>query len=271
VRLNKRDKTSAFVPIPDEWEYPDNEAIDVAVMPFAPDRKVFDFFPLPTSLFALSSVAYPNPVRIGIGDELIMVGLFHKHSGRTRNIPIVRAGIIAATPDEPFEQLIGEGDGAHFLFYDAYLAEVRSIGGLSGSPVFIIYPPGRLPADVLEEGAEKDDHRFQLLGLIRGHWNVDEEETADDNVREELETFNSGIAKVTPADDAWEILKGAKLMKERRERSRQFEKKNEETLDSAPLPKPTEEATITREGFEETFRRASRRTSSQPESESDET
>ena len=70
-------------------------------------------------------------LNVGIGDELITVGLFTQRHGAQKKIPIVRSGIIAAMPDEPFED---QNTGKP---YHAYLVEARSIGGLSGSPVFV--------------------------------------------------------------------------------------------------------------------------------------
>lgn len=37
---------------------------------------------------------------IGIGDEVLTIGLFSKRAGEKRNVPIVRIGNIAANPDE---------------------------------------------------------------------------------------------------------------------------------------------------------------------------
>jgi hypothetical protein len=101
---------------------------------------------------------------IGIGDELFAVGLFVQRAGSTRNIPIVRTGVIAAMPskDEPFFRHGGE--------YHAYLAEMRSIGGLSGSPVFVFLNRIRTVDAGIPEG---HDYGMFLLGLIRGHWDLE--------------------------------------------------------------------------------------------------
>ena len=95
------------------------------------------------NLIARINVLVDAPVAerngIGPGDELFAIGLFSLRVGTQRNIPIVRSGILAAMPydSEPFTK-----DGHP---YHAYLAEMRSIGGLSGSPVFIFMGlPGNL-------------------------------------------------------------------------------------------------------------------------------
>jgi hypothetical protein len=69
-----------------------------------------------------------------------------QRAGSTRNIPIVRTGVIAAMPaiDEPF---VRKGEEYH-----AYLAEMRSIGGLSGSPVFVFLDRTRTVDARIPEG-----------------------------------------------------------------------------------------------------------------------
>ena len=64
---------------------------------------------------------------IGIGSEVYFPGLFVHHHGR--NEPIVRGGIVSSMPTEPVLTEFGE--------IHAYLAEARSVGGLSGSPVIV--------------------------------------------------------------------------------------------------------------------------------------
>ena len=60
---------------------------------------------------------------------MFSVGLFTKYFGRSNLIPIVRTGNIAMMPKEKVP--LGS-----FGLTDAYLIEGRSIGGLSGSPIF---------------------------------------------------------------------------------------------------------------------------------------
>ena len=48
---------------------------------------------------------------IGIGDEVYISGLFTYHAGTDRNIPIIRTGSIAMTPEEriPVKNFWGDG------------------------------------------------------------------------------------------------------------------------------------------------------------------
>jgi hypothetical protein len=90
------------------------------------------------------------------------------------------------------------------LEYDAYLIEVRSIGGLSGSPVFVVFTTDRWLGDDAPS-AYSQNRSFHLLGLVRGHWNKRVDETADfDEI--ELGPANLGIAIITPIADLTPVL-----------------------------------------------------------------
>jgi hypothetical protein len=141
---------------------------------------------------------------IGVGDELIVVGLFSGRSRGERNSPIVRSGTIASMEPLPFTD---ETTGAP---YTAYLAELRSTAGLSGSPVFVRRRPGRI-----EAGGVKLDERYWLVGLIRGHWEIDRAFVSDYETSES-ERLNTGIAVVSPIRDVAAVLESAELTALRR-------------------------------------------------------
>lgn len=103
---------------------------DVAVLPIYELENDLAVATMPIRM-ALADAADIEAHAIGIGDEVLMVGLFTKRYGYRKNIPIVRGGIISAMPEEPIE------DQETGNLYDAYLIEIRSIGGLSGSPVIV--------------------------------------------------------------------------------------------------------------------------------------
>jgi hypothetical protein len=201
ARMNRRDSGEAeLVELETAWTYHEDETNDVAVLHFAPPA--FHIMAFGRKSLAIAGVIEGES--IGIGDDLMVVGLFSQHYGRTANRPIVRAGNIAAMPDEPIED---PGSG---LPFDAYLAEVRSIGGLSGSPVWLIIHPGRVV-----KGARESRMHFYLLGLIRGHWNKQEPWLPDFGETEQG-SLNTGIAMVTPIQKALDIIDAKESVKERR-------------------------------------------------------
>ena len=130
LRLNFTDGNwGAIETQPSSWFFHEDPAADVAVLRIGFDVREHDH-----RGWELRYSATPEEVQkhgIGPGDDLFFIGLFTKHYGTTKNIPIVRMGNIAAMPsiDNPVKTKIGP--------MIAYLAEARSIGGLSGSPVFV--------------------------------------------------------------------------------------------------------------------------------------
>jgi hypothetical protein len=112
--------------------------------------------------------------------------LFANYTGEHRNVPILRMGNLAAYPQERVQV---EG-----VEMDAYLIEARSIGGLSGSPVFyhshgshvgILRPS--FP-DMLSPVSEQS---FYLIGMVHGHYTAKE---------------NKGIAIVVPISSVLDFI-----------------------------------------------------------------
>jgi len=197
LRLNLRHGNSTLVQVNTEWVFAENDAVDVAVLPFIPDPSIYQFTHVTESLFAIDETIQRES--IGPGDDLVVIGLFTHRFGKQRNNPIVRSGIIAGMPDDP---LIDQDDRPYF----AYLVELRSIGGLSGSPVFVFLHPGRV-----QERKIKLESKVFLLGLIRGHWDYRKPADLVDFLGNELEYVNMGIGIVTPVQEISRILHGEKL------------------------------------------------------------
>src|SRR5262249_36939137 len=126
-RLNQRggDAIEASMPLSD-WVFHSDSRVDVAVAPLALEFANLDQLWLPTTVFLTDEMIKADGV--GPGDELFFPGLFSRHVGTKSNIPIIRTGNIAAMPQEIMTKT---------GLATAYLAEARSIGGLSGSPVIL--------------------------------------------------------------------------------------------------------------------------------------
>jgi hypothetical protein len=189
----------------DSWKLHDNEAVDVAAVSYThaewADMRAF-------SLDSLVSQQVINDQLIGIGDEVATIGLFHHHYGRARNIPIVRIGNIAAMPEEEVRTAIG--------FTDAFLIESRSIGGLSGSPVFVYSGIQQRIKGSTEIGFNPDSWNFRLLGIIQGHWDVHESNVAVAPVPGDSgNQINVGIAIVTPATRIIQLLNNDVFIQQR--------------------------------------------------------
>jgi hypothetical protein len=175
----------------DRWlMHPDGT--DVAILLWGPNRigegRVVDFsvFPFINENIAAGETFQQHGV--GIGDDVFMVGLFGRHIGSTRNEPIIRVGTIAALPQDKIRT---PGFGA----IDVHLIEARSIGGLSGSPVYV-HPGAR------------GGTRFLFFGLVHGHWNIDAAgiEALNGTDADDGERINTGIALVIPAADVQKMV-----------------------------------------------------------------
>ncbi|CAM3150818.1 hypothetical protein MYIN104542_20285 [Mycobacterium intermedium] len=201
LRVNTREGGVEHVHIPlENWVRPDiedqiqNGKVDAAVCWFpgnnSPTGK-YDYLLMPAS-DEIADRALLAEEDIGIGNEVFFAGLFIGHSETTRNEPIIRSGIIAAMP----ETIESGGLRQH-----AFLIESRSVGGLSGSPVFASVGFWRHD----EDGQLKLRTTFRttyLIGVISGHWHAE----AEIEGAIESEFVNMGIAKVTPMDKVLPLM-----------------------------------------------------------------
>jgi hypothetical protein len=111
-----------------KWHYHDDETVDVTVMQYTPPLWA-DCSVMPAS--ELVDDARLQHYDIGPGDAAYLVGLFHLHVGKDRNLVTVHTGHIALMPtDEKLET----DDGA---VSNVYLIEMQTLPGSSGSPVYI--------------------------------------------------------------------------------------------------------------------------------------
>lgn len=132
LRVNTKDGGFRFVEVAaDKWFKPDmsEEIVDIAFCQWEvlPGASEFDFVCVGSELAAPAEIIEVE--EIGVGNEVAFAGLFVRHHGKRRNEPIMRFGNICAMPTEPVSTAVGE--------IDAYLVESRSVGGLSGSPLFV--------------------------------------------------------------------------------------------------------------------------------------
>lgn len=208
LRVNTKNAGQTWQDTPEAiWKHhPHDVTVDLAVAKMGIEARLdHAAWPL-ESLVANNNLDTPQTGdrKVELGDELCIAGLFHPHKGEKRNIPLVRIANVAALRDEP----VTNKDGAPM---DVYLAEVHSMGGLSGSPVFVdiataktafppssgwmaaAYPPASLA-------------RFKLFGIVHGHFGgeVDPDAIVEDGKRKLA--INFGIAMVIPAEKICEIL-----------------------------------------------------------------
>jgi hypothetical protein len=204
LRVNTKEGGVDYIHIPEgNWIRPDiedqleNGIVDAAVCWFPGNNTVkYDYLLMPSS----NEIAFNQLLDdedIGIGEDVFFTGLFIRHTETQRNEPIIRSGVIAAMPKTIS---IDRAPGKQH----AFLVESRSMGGFSGSPVFVA--PGLFRFD--EDGKPKIRPTFgasYLIGVISGHWEAKEEIQILGDLPERA-SLNMGIAKVTPMEKVFPLI-----------------------------------------------------------------
>lgn len=165
-----------------------------------------DFRAIPTEMFLKKEEMETD---VGAGDEVYIIGLFANLFGKERNSPLVRVGNIAMAPEDK----VPTND---FGDMEAYLIEARSLGGISGSPVFT------MPSKIVIGGSK----RLYCMGLVHGHWDIPiqlgqeiapQDEVGESDVSNRNHGVNMGIAIVTPAFKILETIEHPELASQAKE------------------------------------------------------
>lgn len=165
LRINKRGRGVDTLTIPSSsWvDHPSSD--DVSIAPIRHALDTWAVTALTWEDFCPTAERFEE-LNIGIGDDVVMLGRFLGHSGRKQNAPLARFGSIAMMDSEPVK------DGREMLV-NAYLVEMRSLPGCSGSPVFIVIGAGSYRGTYGGEEAPKMMPFFTetigLLGIDTGH------------------------------------------------------------------------------------------------------
>jgi hypothetical protein len=225
IRLNKNDGGSKVIPAPPkDWIYPSDPTIDVCAFRFREvlhdinDELQLNAVGLETMALGVHQLNTAEAVGLSLGDEIFICGAFVGRVGYRKNIPVVRIGNIAAMPEEPIDFASPK--------QPAYLIETRSLGGTSGSPVFLNLQPTRIRRR--EHGFRVGIQRatpdtqsqpntihlifpYLLLGMIifihGGNYAQDfiSEQDSDIHALQDVE-FNAGIAIALPVSAIIDLL-----------------------------------------------------------------
>ncbi len=233
------------------WFHPTDGTADVAVVQVCMNPRA-DVVPI-----AVETIGLPERIRemvVGIGDEVFSPGLFTEVDSTNSMKRIVRHGNIA---------MMASHIQTKYGFADVYLVEARSLGGISGSPVFT---RGTLIATVkMKDGSIKpsfsNSHGETLLGLVHGHWDVNESEINSPKIEQDRKRgVNYGIAIVVPAIKIYETLYREELVAMRKQQEQEELSKGIPDTDLCP-PKRSDggDGTFTKEDFESALKKVSRK------------
>lgn len=163
IRLNKREGGVTCIDTNEhEWFFhPDGD--DLAVRPLAvPHIAHVNFIPLDMMLTRQAA----EILDIGPGDDAFVIGRFVAMDGKQKNTPSVRFGQISQMPHEKIRY--------NEYVQEAWLVEIKSLNGYSGSPVFchldpMYYRTGLKPIEGPSPSIGKSyDHKGNILG--QGHF-----------------------------------------------------------------------------------------------------
>src|SRR5438445_12844884 len=105
-----------------QWFFASDDAVDLAILPLAPDSKRYAYRHIPFSIVASSDQLKNGDV--AVGDQLVFAGYFSSFSGQTRMEPIVREGVIAMLPEEKLDTTLHKKG-------KLFLADLHAFRGVS--------------------------------------------------------------------------------------------------------------------------------------------
>ena len=115
---------------------------------------------VPPDDFAIAVLSLPPQV----SPFELSLDRFIAHRGRATNNPIARFGSISLMPNP--NELVRDGRGNDV---EAYLIEMRSHAGFSGSAVFVLIPQQSFRGTIGDTSLESNVTYFRLLGIDAGH------------------------------------------------------------------------------------------------------
>jgi Trypsin-like peptidase domain len=202
VSINRADggKPAIFDYEPTDWT-PHPTGDDVAAICVFGKLKLNDHLISHTSTETLVTEPSIKTLRLGVGDEVFMVGRFINHQGHSTNRTAARFGSLSMMQEKIWvtEQR---------RYQESFAVEMRSRTGFSGSPV-VLY---RTPATVLADIPIELQHVWAVLGVNWGYILDDEGE-------------NTWLNGVVPAWKITETLNAPTLKDRHQELTEEFHRK----------------------------------------------
>jgi len=203
LRLNRKEPNGGSsvefigpVPVTDAqgrpiwFQDPSDDAVDVAAYPLAPNQQRFDFTSIHVSMFADGNTIKTE--RVAEGDLLYFIGLMAQYYGDLKNYPVVRRGALGILTDEKIETPTGR--------QHAFIAELTSWPGNSGSPVF-------LNLAGLRGGNLTVGTNLKFLGILSGSFlNRSRGTVLNSDTFISGNDFNTGVSFIIPAERVKAVL-----------------------------------------------------------------
>jgi hypothetical protein len=160
VRLNTLSGTQDIFPFePHEWTF--DPRFDIAVIPLAINKDKHRCSTVERRAFL--TLEQIREFRVGVGDDVFMLGRFMDYDGVQTNRPTARFGHISLMPS-PILQPTTQ-------YADSYCVDLHSRTGYSGSPAFVYRTSvGDLEADGLENAGRSGHRRAAFLAFLGILW-----------------------------------------------------------------------------------------------------
>jgi hypothetical protein len=238
VRLNTKEGATKTIPTSegDWYRHPES---DLAACPIhiQLDQVVHDYKLIPFSMIFTETEA--ELLRVGIGDDVVAIGRFVNNEHKQKNTPVARFGTVAAMPGFPIRT--GEKGIKPQL---SILAEVRTLPGYSGSPVFLriphwelLYGGDALRQQLAKKQIDDDDLPTPLLMLLGIAWgyiygrNLPIKAGGKKIEGWKVEEVNTGMMAMVPA---WKLLELLNIEKLAKRREKEAEKWHDEIAAGCP-------------------------------------
>ncbi len=209
IRISGKGKPPSIIPTGrEDWIGHPRSGIDICMFPFdlakwdSGDDLDIGTISSQTGFLTPKSAEHFG---FSLGIEVFIVGVFVGRIGEAKNIPVVRFGNVAAMPIEP----------AFGSPQPAYLIETHSLGGVSGSPVFLHTSPKRLGYNAHRAYPNPQTGRtilpYLLVGMIvsshSGQYSSDFVADDPDRIQPPKDVdFNAGISVALPVEQILEAL-----------------------------------------------------------------
>lgn len=189
IRVNNHEGTVEIIDVSSaHWKFHNDNVTDVAIARIDTENlEATKYRCINSNVFLSKDII--EQIELGMGNDVFMVGRFVHQSGKEFNTPAARKGMISLPPIE------GQPVKLNRIEQEAFLIEMQSICGFSGSPVFhkthILSNAEYRAKSIGDFDRETIPDWLWLVGIDAGHF------------RNPMTRINSGISVVIPA---WKIL-----------------------------------------------------------------
>ncbi|MGH6955654.1 MAG: hypothetical protein ACREEW_03195 [Caulobacteraceae bacterium] len=234
IRLNTADGSVDIIDLgPEDWQFLPG-MYDVCATPITIRGDLHKVSSISTLTFCADpSIPHNTGYKIGVGEDVFMIGLFVDHAGVGTNAPAARFGNISMLPNR--SATLRQSTGYESV---NYIVDMHSRSGFSGSPVYVYRTIGNdLSGNYVDAEVElrnvridtqldkfsgklRANNLFMLLGIHWGQfpeaWEIKSgrpRSSAEAHLLEADDRYVRGMSGMTCVIPAWHILEVLEMPK----------------------------------------------------------